>query len=122
MRKDLLANLVDWIGSYGVLDLLAIGLVERFVPALPSQGVLVAIGIAVAGETWSLPAAFIVTTFGHICACMTLYMLVRALVLRLPAGFFGLSMLGRRLHRHGAGHGRHADGKERRCGPARRAF
>lgn len=79
MRKDPLANLVDWIGSYEVLDLLAIGLVERFVPALPSQGVLVAIGIAVAGETWSLPAAFIVTTFGHICACMTLYMLVRAL-------------------------------------------
>jgi membrane protein DedA with SNARE-associated domain len=84
---DPLANLVDWIGSYGVFGLFAIGLVERFVPALPSHGVLVAIGIAVAGETWSLPAAFIVTTFGHICACMTLYMLVRALGLKVANRF-----------------------------------
>jgi membrane protein DedA with SNARE-associated domain len=76
---DPLASLVDWIKPCGLFGLLAIGLVERFVPALPSHGVLVAIGIAVAGETWSLPAAIIVTTVGHMCACILLYMLMRAL-------------------------------------------
>lgn len=95
---DPLTTLVDWIGSYGLFGLFAISLAERFVPALPSHGVLVAIGIAVAGEIWSLPAALIVTTFGHICACMGLYLLVRALgphaanrCLFIVGRFFGLT-------------------------------
>jgi membrane protein DedA with SNARE-associated domain len=43
---DPLGNLVEWIAIYGIFGLFAIGLAERFLPALPSYGVLVAIGIA----------------------------------------------------------------------------
>lgn len=51
---DPLASLVDWIALYGVLGLFAAGLAERFVPALPSHGMLVAIGMAAA--IWAAPS------------------------------------------------------------------
>lgn len=75
---DPLASLVDWIALYGVLGLFAAGLAERFVPALPSHGMLVAIGMAAVGDSWSLPTAFIMTTCGSVFASVALFLVVRA--------------------------------------------
>lgn len=75
---DPLGYLVDWVAIYGIFGLLAIGLAERFLPALPSYGVLVAIGIAADGEVWSLHTAVIGTTVGSSIGALVLYFLVRA--------------------------------------------
>ena len=75
---DPLGYLVDWIAIYGIFGLFAIGLAERFLPALPSYGVLVAIGIAADGEVWSLHTAVIGTTVGSSIGALVLYLLVRA--------------------------------------------
>ncbi|HQS45293.1 MAG: membrane-associated protein [Rhizobiales bacterium 24-66-13] len=75
---DPLASLVDWIALYGVLGLFAVGLAERFVPALPSHGMLVAIGMAAVEDSWSLPSAFIMTTCGSLFASLALFLVVRA--------------------------------------------
>lgn len=75
---DPLGNLVDWIAIYGIFGLVAIGLAERFVPALPSYGVLVAIGIAADDEVWSLHTAVIATAVGSAIGALGLYLLVRA--------------------------------------------
>ncbi|MEO9337153.1 VTT domain-containing protein [Mesorhizobium sp. SB112] len=76
---DPLGSLIDWIAAYGVLGLFAIGLAERFVPALPSYGVLVAIGIAAVDNAWSVPVAIAVTTAGSFCGGLAFYLLVRAM-------------------------------------------
>lgn len=76
---DPLGSLIDWIAAYGVLGLFAIGLAERFVPALPSCGVLVAIGIAAVDKAWSVPVAITITTAGSFFGGLSLYLLVRAL-------------------------------------------
>ncbi|NNU36031.1 membrane-associated protein [Rhizobium sophorae] len=76
---DPLGSLIDWIATYGVFGLFAIGLAERFIPALPSYGVLIAIGIAAVEGAWSIPVAIIVTTIGSFCGALALYLLVRAL-------------------------------------------
>lgn len=75
---DPLGNLVDWIAIYGVFGLFAIGLAERLLPALPSYGVLVAVGIAADDEVWSLHTAVIGTTVGSSIGALGLYLLVRA--------------------------------------------
>lgn len=75
---DPLGSLIDWIALYGLIGLFAAGLAERFIPALPSHGMLVAIGIAAAGGSWSLPAAFIMTTCGSLLASLALFLVVRS--------------------------------------------
>ncbi|CDZ30184.1 VTT domain-containing protein [Neorhizobium galegae] len=75
---DPLGNLVDWIAIYGIFGLFAIGLAERFLPALPSYGVLVAIGIAADG-LWSLHTAVIATTLGSFMGALGFYFLVRVI-------------------------------------------
>lgn len=76
---DPLGSLIEWIGTYGLFGLFAIGLAERFIPALPSYGVLVAIGIAAVNDAWSVSVAIIVTSSGSFCGALALYLLVRAL-------------------------------------------
>jgi membrane protein DedA with SNARE-associated domain len=95
---DPLGYLVDWIAIYGILGLFAIGLAERFLPALPSYGVLVAIGIAADDEVWSLHTAVIGTTIGSSIGAFGLYLLARAVgkkrtkaVLYSVGGWVGLS-------------------------------
>uniref|UniRef100_UPI0031014627 DedA family protein n=1 Tax=Neorhizobium sp. EC2-8 TaxID=3129230 RepID=UPI0031014627 len=75
---DPLGNLIDWIAVYGIFGLVAFGLAERFLPALPSYGVLVAIGIAADGAVWSLHTAVIGTTIGSVTGALGLYLLIRA--------------------------------------------
>jgi membrane protein DedA with SNARE-associated domain len=75
---DPLGNLIDWIAAYGVVGLIALGAVERFVPILPSYGVLVAVGIAAAHGAWSVVGAVSATVAGSVIGCMILYSLARA--------------------------------------------
>ncbi|WP_440412298.1 DedA family protein [Neorhizobium petrolearium] len=75
---DPLGTVVDWIAVYGIFGLVVIGLAERFLPALPSYGVLVAIGVAADGAVWSLHTAVIATTVGSFGGAFGLYVLIRA--------------------------------------------
>jgi len=95
---DPLGHLVDWIAIYGIFGLFAIGLAERFLPALPSYGVLVAIGIAADDEVWSLHTAVIGTAVGSSIGALGLFLLVRAVgkkrttaLLYSVGGWLGLS-------------------------------
>lgn len=72
---DPLGTLISWIAEYGLIGLIALGVAERFVPVLPSYGVLVAIGIAAAGGTWSVEAALIATVVGSLAGCLSVYWL-----------------------------------------------
>lgn len=76
---DPLGNLIEWIAAYGVFGLIALGAFERFVPILPSYGVLVAIGIAAANGVWSVLAAVAATVIGSVIGCLMLYSLACAL-------------------------------------------
>jgi membrane protein DedA with SNARE-associated domain len=95
---DPLGNLVDWIALYGLFGLFAIGLAERFLPALPSHGVLVAIGIAADDDAWSVEIAVLATSAGSLMGALGLYLLVRAIgrersasLLYSVGGWLGLS-------------------------------
>lgn len=64
-----LGSLIDWIAAYGVLGLFAIGLAERFVPAPPSYGVPVAIGIAAVDDALSIVAALFAPAWRFASRC-----------------------------------------------------
>lgn len=83
---DPLSSLIEWIAIYGVFGLLALGIFERFVPVLPSYGVLVALGIAADEGAWSLPVALGGSVFGSMLGCMLWY-------------WFTLSLSEERIHR-----------------------
>ena len=76
---DPLSTLIEWIAEYGLYGLLALGIFERFVPVLPSYGVLVAIGIAADEGAWSLPSAISGSVFGSLVGALILYRIVLSL-------------------------------------------
>jgi membrane protein DedA with SNARE-associated domain len=92
---DPLADLIEWVAVYGIVGLLSIGLAERFVPALPSHGVLVAIGIAASEDVWSVQAAVIGTALGSFVGALGLYLLARAVGERKSVGI--LYAIGKRI-------------------------
>jgi membrane protein DedA with SNARE-associated domain len=79
MDFDPVAAIMAWIGAYGLAGLFAIALAERFVPVIPSYGLLLAIGIGAADEAWSLPAAFLSTVAGGMFGCAALFYTLRGL-------------------------------------------
>lgn len=72
---DPLSSLIDWISLYGVIGLLALGVFERFVPIVPSYGVLVAIGIAADERVWSVWTAVFGSVAGSLFGSLALYWL-----------------------------------------------
>jgi membrane protein DedA with SNARE-associated domain len=76
---DPLGSLVDWIALYGILGLVTMGFAERFVPVVPSHGMLVAVGIAAHDGAWSVPLAFIGTTSGSLVGALGMYSIARVL-------------------------------------------
>lgn len=72
---DPLSALIDWISLYGVFGLLALGIFERFVPIVPSYGVLVAIGIAADERVWSVWTAVFGSVAGSLFGSLALYWL-----------------------------------------------
>jgi membrane protein DedA with SNARE-associated domain len=98
MSMDPLGGLIAWIASYGMADLLGLTLFERFLPVLPSYGLLVAVGIAAAEDAWSLPAALLTSIAGSLLGCVACYALGAALgedrffaLLRRVGRLFGIS-------------------------------
>lgn len=76
---DPLGVLMTCVATYGVVGLFALGLAERFVPILPSYGVLVAIGIAAAEGAWPVTSAVAATMGGSVAGCLLLYGIAAAL-------------------------------------------
>jgi membrane protein DedA with SNARE-associated domain len=72
---DPLSSLIEWISLYGVIGLLALGIFERFVPIVPSYGVLVAIGIAADERVWSVWTAVFGSVAGSLFGSLALYWL-----------------------------------------------
>jgi membrane protein DedA with SNARE-associated domain len=71
--------LIPWIAATGVLGLLGVAFLERFIFILPSSALLVAMGIAAAGGHWSLLMAFWTSTAGSLLGCISIYVLGLAL-------------------------------------------
>lgn len=72
---DPLSSLIEWISLYGVIGLLALGIFERFVPIVPSYGVLVAIGIAADERVWSIWTAVFGSVAGSLFGSLAMYWL-----------------------------------------------
>jgi len=72
---DPLSSLIEWISLYGAFGLLALSIFERFVPILPSYGVLVAIGIAASQGVWPVSTAVIASVSGSVLGALALYWL-----------------------------------------------
>ncbi|MFD2237203.1 DedA family protein [Aureimonas populi] len=79
MDFDPVGAAMAWISAYGLIGLFAVALAERFVPVMPSYGLLLAVGIGAAEAVWSLPAAFIATTLGSMLGCTVWFWAVRGL-------------------------------------------
>lgn len=65
MNFDPISIITAWLSAYGLIALFAITFIERFVPVIPSYGLLLAVGIAAAEGTWPLTVAFLVTVTGN---------------------------------------------------------
>ena len=76
---DPLATLLSSTVACGAAGLLALTMLERLVPVLPSYGLLVAIGIAAAEGAWSLPTALSASTAGGFVGCLAFYALASAM-------------------------------------------
>lgn len=101
MDIDPIGDVMTWVATYGVAGLFGIALAERFVPVLPSYGFLVAVGIATAEGTWSLPVALTTSITGGVVGCVVCYLLAKALgesrsraLLCRTGGLFGVSNAG----------------------------
>jgi len=79
MDFDPVADIMRWISAYGLMGLFAIALVERFVPVVPSYGLLLAVGIAAVDGTWSLLMAFLATVTGSVFGCAACFYAVMSL-------------------------------------------
>nr|WP_200841126.1 VTT domain-containing protein [Geminicoccus flavidas] len=79
MDFDPVGAVMAWISIYGLIGLFAVALIERFVPVIPSYGLLLAVGIGAADEAWSLSTAFFATTMGSVGGCVGWFHAVRRL-------------------------------------------
>src|SRR5688500_2313950 len=79
MDFDPVGAIMAWIGGYGLIGLFAVALAGRFVPVIPSYGLLLAVGMGAADGAWSLPAAFLSTVAGNIVGCIAWFYAVRGL-------------------------------------------
>ncbi|MBR9904092.1 MAG: membrane-associated protein [Gammaproteobacteria bacterium] len=79
MNFDPVSTVTAWLSAYGLIALFAITFVERFVPVIPSYGLLLAVGIAAAEGTWSLSIAFLVTVTGNTLGATVFFYIFRGL-------------------------------------------
>lgn len=98
MFLDPVGAAMIWISAYGLSGLFLIAFSERFLPIMPSYGMLVAIGIGAAEGGGALLSVFAATTAGSLAACAVWFYAVRALgerrstrIIRLCGALFGLS-------------------------------
>jgi membrane protein DedA with SNARE-associated domain len=74
---DPIANLMACVTLYGAVGLFGVGLAERFVPILPSYGMLLAVGVASEEGAWTVPIALAATTLGSVLGCAACFYAVR---------------------------------------------
>lgn len=79
MDFDPVGAVMTWISAYGFPALFVVALAERFVPVMPSYGLLLAVGIGAADGVWALPAAFLAITAGSMSGCAVWFYAVRGL-------------------------------------------
>ncbi|TCK28152.1 membrane protein DedA with SNARE-associated domain [Ancylobacter aquaticus] len=79
MDFDPVSTVMVWISTFGLLGLFTVALTERFVPVMPSYGLLLAVGIAAAEGTWSLPGALLASGAGSLVGCAACFYAVRVL-------------------------------------------
>ena len=79
MNFDPVSTITAWLSAYGLIALFAITFAERFVPVIPSYGLLLAVGIAAAEGTWSLSIAFLVTVTGNTLGATLCFYIFRGL-------------------------------------------
>jgi len=98
MDFDPVSSIMAWIRTYGLLGLFAVALAERFLPIIPSYGLLLAVGIAAFDGSWSLSSAFLTTVTGSTLGCITWFHSIRRLgevrstaLLHRTSRLFGLS-------------------------------
>jgi membrane protein DedA with SNARE-associated domain len=108
---DPLGELVGSIALYGTLGLFAVGLAERFLPVLPSYGLLLAVGAAAAENRWMPGMAALATASGSVLGCAVWFYAVRLL---------GDRRAGQFVHRAGWLFGMRAESVEQRLHSIRR--
>ncbi|SFB61700.1 membrane protein DedA, SNARE-associated domain [Rhizobium sp. NFR07] len=98
MEIDPIGVVMRWISIYGLIGLFVAALAERFVPVIPSYGLLLSVGISASDGSWPMPAAIAATSIGSFCGCAACFYCVRALgseramrVLLSASGWFGVS-------------------------------
>lgn len=111
MNVDPVSTIIAWISAYGFVALFAIAFLERFVPVIPSYGLLLAVGFSASQGTWSLPVAFLVTVIGNTLGAIVCFFLV---------GWMGEARSMRSLNKMGKVLGVSADGITRWIGTFRR--
>lgn len=79
MDFDPIGEVMAWMRTYGPIGLFAISLSERFLPVMPSYGLLLAVGIAAADGAWSLPTALFATSMGSFFGCAAWFYAVKGL-------------------------------------------
>lgn len=79
MDFDPVSSIMAWISTYGLLGLFAVALAERFLPVIPSYGLLLAIGIAAFDGSWALLSAFLATVTGSTLGCITWFHSIKRL-------------------------------------------
>lgn len=70
---DPLGGAMEWILAFGLLGLIAIFVLERVIPVLPSYALLIPVGVGSAEGVWRLEAAFAATTIGGVLGCGVIY-------------------------------------------------
>ncbi|WP_421423266.1 DedA family protein [Agrobacterium rosae] len=97
MEIDPMGLVIRWISVYGLFGLFAAALAERFVPMIPSYGLLLSVGISASDGAWSLLAAVLATSIGSFVGCAACFYGVRAvgdrrsmLILSWVSRFFGI--------------------------------
>lgn len=79
MNFDPISIITAWLSAYGLIALFAITFIERFVPVIPSYGLLLAVGIAAAEGAWPLIVAFLVTVIGNTLGATVCFYVFRGL-------------------------------------------
>lgn len=79
MDLDPVGIIMAWLRNYGLAGLFAMALAERFLPVIPSYGLLLAIGISAGDGHWSLSSALLSTSAGSLLGCAAWFYSIRAL-------------------------------------------
>lgn len=79
MDFDPVGIAMAWISAFGIAGLFAVALTERFIPVMPSYGLLLAVGIAAGEGEWSLSSAYLAMSAGSLLGCAACFFAFRAL-------------------------------------------